>query len=127
MEGSGNHRGKSDGGSSPSAGINAAKDKCVKLHGVLEMEKRIDDLWSVCEFEIQAWEPTLLGEGLPYKHRMFERSKQGMWETKKQDQIMDRIRMSEVEDPFRNTQAVGASGMNEVKATPSGVLNDKPL
>jgi putative transposase len=39
-------------------------------------------------------------------------------EQEKQDQMMDRISTKEAEDPFRGSQVIGASGLNEEKAAP---------
>ena len=44
VERGGDHRGESDGGSYPPAGVDPAEDECVELHGVPEREECADDL-----------------------------------------------------------------------------------
>ena len=44
MEGGGDHRGESDGGSYPSVGEYSTEVQCIELHGISEGEKRTDDL-----------------------------------------------------------------------------------
>ena len=39
-------------------------------------------------------------------------------EQAKHDQMMDRISGKEAEDPFRGSQVIGASGLNEVTVAP---------
>ena len=44
VEGGRDHRGESDGRSHPSVGLDTAKDKHLKLHGISEGKKCDDDI-----------------------------------------------------------------------------------
>jgi putative transposase len=73
MEGSRNHRGKSNGRSYPFAGVNTAEDKRIEFHGIPKRG---------------------LNEATIAKY---------VREQEKHDQMMDRITTKEAEDAFRGS------------------------
>ena len=68
MERCGDHRRAHDAGSYTPSCECAAQIQYLTVHGILEREKRNDDLRTTCKFEVQVWKPKLLGNRILRKH-----------------------------------------------------------